>query len=52
MPLREEIEWGFNDIYGIGGYLNHHPRAAMKCRADKEIMDNCYDFLVECTSDV
>ncbi|OEU63880.1 MAG: hypothetical protein BA870_11365, partial [Desulfuromonadales bacterium C00003094] len=52
VPLREKIEWGFNDIYGIGGYLNHHPRAAMKCRADKEIMDKCYDFLVECTSDV
>jgi 4-hydroxy 2-oxovalerate aldolase len=52
VPLREEIEWGFNDIYGIGGHLNQHPRAAMKCRADKEIMDNCYDFLVECTSDV
>jgi len=52
VPLREEIEWGFNDIYGIGGHLNQHPRAAMKCRADKERMDKCYDFLLECTSDV
>ncbi len=52
VPLREEIEWGFNDIYGISGHLNQHPRAAMRCRAEKEIMDNCYDFLVECTSDV
>jgi len=52
VPLREEIEWGFNDIYGIGGYLNQHPRAAMKCRADKERMDKCFDFLLECTSDV
>lgn len=52
VPLRKEIEWGFNDIYGISGYLNQHPRAAMKCRADKERMDRCYDFLIECTSDV
>ncbi|APG28513.1 hypothetical protein A7E78_12080 [Syntrophotalea acetylenivorans] len=52
VPLREEIEWGFNDIYGISGHLNQHPRAAMKCRADKEIMDNCYDFLAECTAEV
>jgi len=52
VPLREEIEWGFNDIYGIGGHLNQHPRAAMKCRADKERMDKCFDFLLECTSDV
>ncbi len=52
VPLREEIEWGFNDIYGISGHLNQHPRAAMKCRADKKRMDKCYDFLIECTSDV
>jgi 4-hydroxy 2-oxovalerate aldolase len=47
VPLRREIEWGFNDIYGVSGYLNQHPRSAMKCRADKAIMDNCYDFLIE-----
>jgi len=52
VPLREEIEWGFNDIYGISGHLNQHPRAAMKCRADKEVMDNCFDFLLECTAEV
>ncbi len=52
VPLREEIEWGFNDIYGISGHLNQHPRAAMKCRADQERMDKCHDFLIECTSDV
>lgn len=52
VPLREKIEWGFNDIYGISGHLNQHPRAAMKCRADKDIMDNCYDFLLECTAEI
>jgi len=52
VPLREEIEWGFNDIYGISGHLNQHPRAAMKCRADKEIMHNCHDFLLECTAEI
>ena len=47
VPLREEIEWGFNDIYGISGHLNQHPRDAMKKRADSENKDNCFDFLVE-----
>ncbi len=46
VPLRREIEWGFNDIYGISGHLNQHPREAMKFRADEKIRDNCYDFLV------
>jgi 4-hydroxy 2-oxovalerate aldolase len=47
VPLRNEIEWGFNDIYGISGHLNQHPRDAMKFRADKENKDNCYDFYVK-----
>lgn len=47
VPLRKEIEWGFNDIYGISGCLNQHPRAAMKLRADKKLQDRCYDFLLE-----
>ncbi|MEW8076782.1 MAG: aldolase catalytic domain-containing protein [Candidatus Thiodiazotropha endolucinida] len=47
VPLRKEIEWGFNDIYGISGHLNQHPRAAMKLRADKKNCDHCYDFLIE-----
>ncbi len=48
VPLREEIEWGFNDIYGISGALNQHPRVAMKQRAKSKDADNCHDFLVEC----
>ncbi|MCU7816963.1 MAG: aldolase catalytic domain-containing protein [Candidatus Thiodiazotropha sp. (ex Rostrolucina anterorostrata)] len=47
VPLRQEIEWGFNDIYGISGHLNQHPRAAMKLRSDKAHCDQCYDFLIE-----
>ena len=47
VPLRNEIEWGFNDIYGISGHLNQHPRDAMKFRADKENKNNCYDFYVK-----
>ncbi len=43
-PLRNEIEWGYNDIYGISGILNQHPREAMKFRANKEKKDNCFDF--------
>lgn len=52
VPLRKEIEWGYNDIYGISGHLNQHPREAMKHRKNNEIKDNCYDFYVEATSDV
>ncbi len=44
VPLRKEIEWGFNDIYGISGHMNQHPREAMKFRADLENRDHCYDF--------
>ena len=50
MPLRKEMEWGFNDIYGISGHLNQHPRDAMKHRVNAEVKDNCYDFLLESTS--
>ncbi len=49
VPLREKMEWGFNDIYGISGLLNQHPRDAMKWRDDKVNKDNCYDFYKECT---
>jgi 4-hydroxy 2-oxovalerate aldolase len=47
VDLRKKIEWGFNDIYGISGHLNQHPREAMKIRAHEEKKDNCYDFLLE-----
>lgn len=47
VPLRKEIEWGFNDIYGISGHLNQHPRDAMKFRADLQNKDRCYDFYVK-----
>ena len=50
VPLRHSIEWGFNDIYGISGHLNQHPRQAMKLRADEKNKDNCYDFFLESTS--
>ena len=52
IDLRKEIEWGFNDIYGVSGYLNQHPRAAMKQRSDQENKDNCYDFLLESLGDL
>ncbi|MBI5186329.1 MAG: aldolase catalytic domain-containing protein [Nitrospinae bacterium] len=52
VPLRHEMEWGFNDIYGISGYLNQHPREAMKHRANSKVRDNCYDFFLEATSEV
>jgi len=51
VPLREQIEWGFNDIYGISGHLNQHPRDAMKTRANPEVRDLCYDFFLESMRD-
>ena len=47
VPLRRQIEWGYNDAYGISGCLNQHPRAAMKLRGDKERAGLCYDFYLE-----
>ncbi len=47
IPLRKEIEWGFNDIYGVSGHMNQHPREAMKFRADPVNKDNCYDFYLK-----
>lgn len=44
VPLRQEIEWGFNDLYGISGHLNQHPRTAMRCRSQEDVKDKCYDF--------
>jgi 4-hydroxy 2-oxovalerate aldolase len=49
VPLRKEIERGFNDIYGISSHLNQHPRAAMKVCAVKKLRDHCDDFLLEST---
>ncbi|MCB1862645.1 MAG: hypothetical protein KDI47_13100, partial [Gammaproteobacteria bacterium] len=47
VPLSEQIEWGFNDIYGISGHLNQHPREGMKVRGNPELKDRCYDFYLE-----
>ncbi|MEN8178101.1 MAG: aldolase catalytic domain-containing protein [Pseudomonadota bacterium] len=47
VPLRDEIEWGFNDIYGISGHLNQHPRDGMKVRGNPEVKDLCYDFYLK-----
>ncbi len=49
VPLRNEIEWGFNDLYGISGHLNQHPRTAMRCRGDEKLKERCYDFFNHCT---
>jgi len=52
VPLRKEMEWGYNDIYGISGLLNQHPRDGMKWRADKDKAENCFDFYEICTKAV
>jgi 4-hydroxy 2-oxovalerate aldolase len=51
VPLRQKMEWGPNVPYNISGMLNHHPRAAMACRASAD-RDNYVDFYDKCNADV
>ncbi len=48
-PLREELRWGFDIPYMITGYLNQHPRDAMKFNAseDRGKIVGFYDSIVE-----
>jgi 4-hydroxy 2-oxovalerate aldolase len=32
VPLRKKMDWGYSIPYLITGYLNEHPRPAMKIR--------------------
>jgi 4-hydroxy 2-oxovalerate aldolase len=48
-PLRDDLRWGFDIPYMITGYLNQHPREAMKLNAGEnrgKIVD-FYDAMVE-----
>jgi 4-hydroxy 2-oxovalerate aldolase len=49
VPLRKEIEWGYNIPYMITGNLNQHPRAAIKWRAGETPDDYVafYDQMIE-----
>jgi 4-hydroxy 2-oxovalerate aldolase len=48
-PLREKLRWGFDIPYMITGYLNQHPRDAMKFNAGENHQDivSFYDTIVE-----
>lgn len=39
LPLRETMEWGYNEAYMITGHLNQHPRSAIKLRASDQNED-------------
>lgn len=41
LPLRKEVDWGYNEAYMITGLLNQHPRSAIEMRAG----DNPEDFV-------
>ena len=49
LPLREQMEWGYQIPYMLTGMLNVHPRAAIAMRAGEEPDDyvKFYDELVE-----
>lgn len=36
VPLREEVEWGYNTAYALTGFLNEHPRNAIAHRKSEE----------------
>jgi len=49
VPLRKQMEWGYNIPYAITGRLNRHPSAAIKWRAGQAPDDYVafYDSMVE-----
>ncbi len=48
-PMRQKLRWGFDIPYMITGYLNQHPRDAMKFNAgeDRRNIVEFYDTIVE-----
>ena len=49
LPLTQKMEWGYSIPYMITGWLNEHPRAAIKMRAGASPDDyvSFYDQMVE-----
>ena len=43
-PMREKLRWGFDISYMITGYMNQHPRSAMKFMADDSNRKNIVAF--------
>jgi 4-hydroxy 2-oxovalerate aldolase len=50
VALREKVEWGPLIPYVITGQLNHHPRAAIQCRAS-EGKDRYLEFYDRCITE-
>jgi 4-hydroxy 2-oxovalerate aldolase len=48
-PMREELYWGFGIPYMITGFMNQHPRAAMKFNEseDRDNVVKFYDSMTE-----
>lgn len=49
IPLREQVEWGYNIPYMITGHLNEHPRVAMALRSSEQ-KDQYAEFWDQLTS--
>jgi 4-hydroxy 2-oxovalerate aldolase len=49
LPLQDKMEWGYSIPYMITGFLNQHPRSAIKMRASDSPDDfvGFYDQMVE-----
>ena len=48
-PKREKLLWGFDIPYMITGFMNQHPRAAMRFNASEDRGDlvKFYDMMIE-----
>ena len=42
-PLRDQLKWGFDLPYMLTGFLNEHPRSAIKFKAS-ETKGDIVDF--------
>lgn len=52
VPLREEVEWGYNTAYALTGLFNEHPRSAIAIRKteDKDRFLNFFNKLTNVES--
>lgn len=49
VPLRKEVEWGYNTAYALTGLFNEHPRSAIAMRKTED-KDNFLGFYNKLTS--
>jgi len=51
LPLKKDVDWGYNEAYMITGHLNQHPRSAIELRAS-DTPEDFVGFWDKITSEV